>query len=67
MYRNATVNYHCNEVDIDEVRCEIGLRQGCALSPLLFMIVMEELTQRIKKTWVRIKNRGKYIEDITVC
>ena len=43
--------------------CEIGLRQGCTLSPLLFMIVMEELTQRIKKTGVGIRI-GKEILNI---
>ena len=42
---------------------EIGLRQGCTLSPLLFMIVMEELTQRIKNTGVGIKI-GKEILNI---
>ena len=33
-YRNTIAKYHWNEVVIDEVKSEIGLRQGCALSPL---------------------------------
>ena len=63
MYRNTIAKYHWNEVVIDEVRSEIRLRQGCTLSPLLFMIVMEELTHRIKNTGVGIKI-GKEILNI---
>ena len=63
MYRNTIAKYHWNEVVIDEVKSEIGLRQGCTLSPLLFMIVMEELTQRIKNTGVG-KKIGKEILNI---
>ena len=63
MYRNTIAKYHWNEVVIDEVKREIGLRQGCTLSPLLFMIVTEELMQRIKKTGVGIKI-GKEILNI---
>ena len=63
MYRNTIAKYHWNEVVIDEVKSEIGLRQGCTLSSLLFMIVMEELTQRIKKTGVGIRI-GKEILNI---
>ena len=63
MYRNTIAKYHWNEVVVDEIKSEIGLRQGCTLSPLLFMIVMEELTQRIKKTGVGIRI-GKEILNI---
>ena len=64
MHRNTIIaKYHWNEVVIDEVKSEIGLKQGCTLSPLLFMIVMEELTQRIKNTGVGIKI-GKEILNI---
>ena len=64
MYRNTIAKYHWNEVVMDEVRSEVGLRQGsCTLSPLLFMIVMEELTQRIKNTGVGLK-LGKEILNI---
>ena len=54
MYRNTMATYHWNELVIDEVRSDIGLKQGCTLAPLLFMIIMEELTQRIKKTGVGV-------------
>ena len=63
MYRNTIAKYHWNEIVVEDVKSEIGLRQGYTLSPLLFMIVMEELTQRIKKTGVGIRI-GKEILNI---
>ena len=48
MYRNTEANYDWNGVEIKEVKSTRGLRQGCTLSPLLFTLVMEELTQRIR-------------------
>ena len=55
MYRDTTATYQWNGITIENVKSERGLRQGCTLSPFLFTLIMEELTQRIKNTEVGIK------------
>ena len=55
MYRDTVTTYNWNGIEIEGVKTERGLRQGCTLSPLLFTLIMEEFTQRIKNKEIGIK------------
>ena len=50
MYENTKGTYCMGELETDWVRSKKGVRQGCVLSPLLFVVYTEELTVRIRKT-----------------
>ena len=56
LYKNTTANYNLGNLQVEGVRSEKGLRQGCTLLLLLFSIFMEELMHKIKKN----RNRNKY-------
>ena len=55
MYRCTVATYNWNGIEIKGVKSSRGLRQGCTLFPLLFTLVMEEFTQRIKDKEIGIK------------
>ena len=64
MYRYTVATYNWNGIEIEGVKSERGLRQGCTLSPLLFTLVMEEFTQRIK---AQEKDRRGNTKFIVLC
>jgi len=49
MYQNATGRVLCNNFQSETIRLKSGVRQGCPLSPLLFVLVAEILCQNLIK------------------
>ena len=54
LYRNSKAEFNLENITV-EVESNRGLRQGCTLSPLLFILFMEEFIRRIKKLNLGIK------------
>ena len=53
MYANVTMVVRTSQGDTDSLEIGVGLHQGSALSPLLFIIIMDTLTEncRSEGTW----------------
>jgi hypothetical protein len=45
MYENVTIAVKINDIVNDEFEVKVGVHQGSVLSPLLFIIVLEALSQ----------------------
>ena len=56
MYKDAKTKVRCGTGMSGEIDVGVGLHQGSALSPFLFAIIMNELTEgiRLKATWCMI-------------
>ena len=48
MYNNAVTSVRTNDGNIDYFPIKIGFHQGSALSPYLFVLVMDEVTRNIQ-------------------
>ena len=48
-YKEATTRMMTHYGDTEEFRIDVGLHQGSALSPFLFVTIMEVLTERARK------------------
>ena len=44
MYKDSTTRVVPNAGETEEIRVEVGLHQGSALSPLLFIIIMDVIS-----------------------
>ena len=47
MYSDCTMQVITNVAETDQIKIEVGLHQGSALSPLLFIVVMGVITEDI--------------------
>ena len=49
MYRSSKTQVVTQKVETEYFPIEVGLHQGSALSPLLFIIILDVLTENIEK------------------
>ncbi|KAK3566670.1 hypothetical protein QTP86_002847 [Hemibagrus guttatus] len=64
MYVRSRTVVRCAVGQTEEFKVEVGLHQGLALSPFLFAIVMDQLSEevRLKSTWTMM-----FADDIVIC
>ncbi|KAK3528423.1 hypothetical protein QTP86_034243 [Hemibagrus guttatus] len=64
MYERSRTVVRCAVGQTEEFKVEVGLHQGSALSPFLFAIVMDQLSEEIKQEspWTMM-----FSDDIVIC
>ena len=67
IYDNPTANIILNGEKLKAFSLKSGTRQGCALSPLLFNIVLEVLTTAIREKRNKRNPDWKTSKILTVC
>ena len=62
VYSNVKAMVRTDEGLTDFFECKLGVRQGCMLSPRLFIIFLNELEKMLKKSKFREISIGNAIE-----
>ncbi|KAK3510591.1 hypothetical protein QTP70_011795 [Hemibagrus guttatus] len=64
MYERSRTVVRCAVGQTEEFKVEVGLHQGSALSPFLFAIVMDQLSEEVRQEspWTMM-----YADDIVIC
>ncbi|KAK3506004.1 hypothetical protein QTP70_018512, partial [Hemibagrus guttatus] len=64
MYERSRTVVRCAVGQTEEFKVEVGLHQGSALSPFLFAIVMDQLSEEVRQEspWTM-----KFADDIVIC
>ncbi|KAK3565777.1 hypothetical protein QTP86_015040 [Hemibagrus guttatus] len=64
MYERSRTVVRCAVGQIEEFNVEVGLHQGSALSPFLFAIVMDQLSEEVRQEspWTMM-----FADDIVIC
>ena len=65
MYENTKARVVVGSGMSNEFQVNIGLRQGSAISPLLFIIVMELISRKISTTYYALR-KIMYADDLVV-
>ena len=53
MYRCVKACVRVNDEHTDYFSCKVGLKQGCLLSPMIFSIFINDLTELIQNSSIR--------------
>ncbi|KAK3535230.1 hypothetical protein QTP70_005021 [Hemibagrus guttatus] len=64
MYERSRTVVRCDVGQTEEFKVEVGLHQGSALSPFLFAIVMDQLSEEVRQEspWTMM-----FADDIVIC
>ena len=64
MYRDCTTSVNTSTGTTEAVRIEVGLHQGSALSPFLFIVIMDTITEEIEEAppWAML-----FADDLVLC
>ncbi|KAK3528732.1 hypothetical protein QTP70_010392 [Hemibagrus guttatus] len=64
MYERSRTVVRCAVGQTEEFKVEVGLHQGSALSPFLFAIVMDQLSEEVRQEspWIMM-----FADDIVIC
>ncbi|KAK3557743.1 hypothetical protein QTP86_000303 [Hemibagrus guttatus] len=64
MYERSRIVVRCAVGQTEEFKVEVGLHQGLALSPFLFAIVMDQLSEEVRQEspWTMM-----FADDIVIC
>ncbi|KAK3559379.1 hypothetical protein QTP86_012788 [Hemibagrus guttatus] len=64
MYERCRTVVRCAVGQTEEFKVEVGLHQGSALSPFLFAIVMDQLSEEVRQEspWTMM-----FADDIVIC
>ena len=64
LYRNSTVKVVINGHLTAEVSCQQGIKQGCVLSPLVFILYMAEVGSFLRNNMSGVTMQGVYISGL---
>ena len=64
MYFKCTVKVNINGHFTNEIQIQRGIKQGCVLSPLLFILYISDIARIIEKDEAGIKLSGLTISGI---
>ncbi|KAK3553819.1 hypothetical protein QTP70_012215 [Hemibagrus guttatus] len=64
MYERSRTVVRCGVLQTEDFKVEVGLHQGSALSPFLFAIVMDQLSEEVRQEspWTMM-----FADDIVIC
>jgi len=64
MYKNCTTSVTTSEGATEEIDIEVGLHQGSALSPFLFIVILDVISEKIdeKTPWAML-----FTDDLVIC